>query len=520
VLETTPPGAEGEGAGAPTAPSGGDRRAGITDLRRHTARGMLINSGFQVGMFALGAVRGIFVAAFLTQSDYGVWGLIGLTMWTALGFKYVFGAGDKFVQQSEADQEGAFRRAFTVEVVFAAVCAPIAAVVVVVFALVTGKSSILAPGMVMLLLLPATALQFPLAVFYRRMDYRRQRTLQAIDPVLATVVTFALAIAGAGYWSFVVGAVVGASAAAMAAVRVSPYRLALEFDRSTLRTYAGFSAPLLVAGYAGLALFEVIYLVGSHPLGLAGLGVFTLVGNIVQFTDQADTIVTDTLYPAICTVADRIEALSEIFVKSNRLSLMWAVPFGVGVSVFALDLVHFVLGRHWLAAIGLLEIMGVVTALNHVGYNWTAFVRARGRTGPIAVVAVITSTATAVAAVPLMYTHGLLGLGWAFAAGAVVALVVRSVIMARFFAGAAFLPQLLRGFLPAVVGATPVLLLRATLGTETSLGAGVLLVILFVVLTGVTTYLLERPLLNEALGYMLPRLRGRRAGLPDDAAVA
>ena len=44
-------------------------------------------------------------------------------------------------------------------------------------------------------------------------------------------------------------------------------------------------------------MFQVIYLVGVGPLGLAGLGAFTLVGNIVQFTDQADNIMTKTLYP-------------------------------------------------------------------------------------------------------------------------------------------------------------------------------------------------------------------------------
>ena len=39
---------------------------------------------------------------------------------------------------------------------------------------------------------------------------------------------------------------------------------------------------------------------------------------------------TNTLYPAICAVRDRKDVLFEAFVKSNRLALMWALPFGFG----------------------------------------------------------------------------------------------------------------------------------------------------------------------------------------------
>ena len=33
--------------------------------------------------------------------------------------------------------------------------------------------------------------------------------------------------------------------------------------------------------------------------------------------------------------------------KSNRLALMWGVPFGVGLTLFAADLVEFGIGEEW-----------------------------------------------------------------------------------------------------------------------------------------------------------------------------
>lgn len=479
-----------------------DRLAGIRDVRRHVARGMLTNGGFQVGLLGLTAFRGFAVAAFVSRSDYGLWGLIALTLWTAMGLKSQFGAGEKYVQQSDLDQEHAFQRGFTMEVIFTSAAVPVAVAAVLAVVLVTGNWHVLAPAMLLLLLLPAAALQFPLAVFYRQMQFRRQRALMAVDPVVTAAVMIALAAAGAGYWSFVIGMLAGAWTLAIVVARACPYRLRLRYDRGTLRKYVQFSAPLLVSAISVLALFYVIYLVGSHAIGVAGLGAYTLAGNLLQFTDQADSIVTETLYPAVCAVKERIALLSEIFVKSNRLSLIWAVPFGTGMTLFASDLVRLILGSRWEPAVPVLQVMGLVTAVHHVGYNWAAFVKARGVTWPLAVSGVATPAVVIGAGVPLMYSDGLVGLAIAFALGECVSFLIRGLWMARFFTGVRIVRHLLRAFAPTAIAALPILLGRALLGSERTLLAAVMAFALYVVVTAGATFALERPLLSEAFGYL------------------
>jgi len=481
-----------------------DRFGEIEDLRRHTARGTIVNAIYQVGIAGLSALRGFVAAIFISASDYGVWGLLGLALWTVVGMKQI-GVNEKYIQQSESDQVLAFQRAFTIELLFSAALIPATVAIVLAFAVLTGHASLIAPGIVLALAVPAGALQFPVWAFYRRMDFRRQRILQGTEPVLATVVTVALAALGAGYWSLVAGTVLGAWAAAAVALRFSPYPWAWRFDRSTLRGYVSFSAPLVVSGLATLAAFQVIYLFGNEAVGLAGLGAFTVAGNLIQFTDRADTIITETIYPALCAVQDRIGVLFEAFVKSNRLALMWAVPFGVGASLFAADLVHFGLGDRWEAAIGLLQVLGVVTAVHHIGFNWHAFYRARGTTGPIATLALLNAVVVIATAIPLMNELGVVGLGWAFACGEAASFALRMRFLSRLFTGFQPLRHMVRALWPTALAALAVLGLRGAGVGDSSAALALAELAFFIGATACLTVVFERSLLREAIGYMRRR---------------
>ena len=481
-----------------------DRFGEIADLRRHTARGTIVNAVYQVSLAGLSALRGLVAAIFISAPDYGIWGLLGLAMWTVVGMKQI-GVNEKYIQQSEPDQELAFQKAFTIELIFSAALIPATVAIVLAFAALTGHASIVAPGIVLALAVPAGALQFPVWAFYRRMDFRRQRIVQGVEPALATAVTIALAAAGLGYWSLVAGTVLGAWAAAVVALSFTPFPLRWRFDGETLRHYFRFSAPLVVSGIAALAGFQVIYLYGNEVVGLAGLGAFTVAGNLLQFTDRADTVITETLYPALCAVQDRVEVLFEAFVKSNRLALMWAVPFGVGVSLFAADLVHFVLGDNWNEAIGVLQVLGVVTAIHHIGFNWHAFYRARGTTGPIGMLAVVNSVVLIATAVPLMNAHGVVGIAWAFACGEAAGFGLRMRFLSRLFTGFRPLLHIIRPLLPTALASMGVLAARAAGLDDGSAASACAQVALFIVATVSFSLLFERALLREAVGYLRRR---------------
>jgi len=476
-------------------------------LRATTARGVIINAVFWIGVSLLGFVRGFILAGLLTTSDYGVWGILVIALGTLLWLKQV-GIGDKYIQQSDADQEVAFQKAFTLEVLFTGAFALLLAAALPVIAIVYGRPELLAPGFALIGLLPAAVLQTPLWVYYRRMDYARQRRLQAIDPIVAFVVTVGLAIAGAGYWALVIGILAGSWSAAIVAVVRSPYPLRLRYDRGTLRSYASFSWPLVLATGAGMVIAQASILLGEQELGLAGAGAITLAATISQFTDRLDAIISETLYPAVARVAERTEVLFETFVKSNRLALMWAMPFGLGLSLFASDVVRFGIGEKWRAAVVLLQVFGAAAAVNQIGFNYDAYFRARNDTRPIALVSVASLAAFAVVAVPLLITEGLDGFAGGIGAMCVVTIAARAYFLQRLFRGFEPLRHIVRAIAPVIPAAALVLGARVTesaAGVHRGLAIALGELAVFVVVSLLATVALERTLLREMLGYLARR---------------
>jgi O-antigen/teichoic acid export membrane protein len=484
------------------------------NLRRRAARGTLINSGFQIGLTGLGALQRIAVAAFLTRAQYGLWGIIFTVLLTLILVK-TLGIADKYVQQSEPDQEVAFQKAFTLELALSAASFVLALVVVPLYALLYGHPEILLPGIVLALAMPLSALESPAWIPYRRMEYARNRLLTGVTPVVSFVVTIAAVAAGAGYWGMIWGAVIGSATGAAVCLRSCPYKIRLRLDRATVREYASFSWPLFGFGLTKLAVVQGSLLVANETVGLVGIAAIGLATTIAVFSDSVDSIVSQTLYPAVCAVADRRPLLAEVFVKSNRVALMWAMPFAVGLALFAGDLAQFVLGQRWDYAVPLLIAFGLTCGLGQVAFNWSVFLRAVNNTRPLLVASILELAVFLLVAVPAMFTFGLAGYAAGFVAATTVQVAIRGLYMQRLFHGFAVLRQLARGVAPTVLPAAVILLTRVLAPGERTVARALAELVVFVLGAIVSTLLLERPLVTELAGY----LRGR-GPQPATATVA
>src|SRR3954471_19906209 len=467
------------------------------ELRRRTARGAVVNGFFLGGAEALVLLQGLIVTVLLGPSAIGLYGIVTTTAMTIVALKRI-GIDEAFVQQSEAGQEEEFQRAFTLELALSTGFALLIAVSAPLVATVYGDDRLLPLTLAVSYLPVAFALQAPQWIFFRRMDFLRQRMLQAVIPVVTFCVTVPLAASGVGVWSLVIGPFVGNAAGIVAALAISPYCLKLRFASDPRRRSFAFSWPILVNSLALLVVQQGQILAFELDGGLAAAGYITLAFTLTRYADRADQIVATTIYPAICAVRDRLPTLEELFVKSNRLTMMWALPFCMGFVLFAPDLVHLILGEKWVPAIVLLQGLAAAAAIQQVGYNWFSFYRAVGESRPQAVESVVMVVTFLGLAIPGLIAWGSSGFVWGRIAGAVAMVVVRRLYLRRLLPGVRLLTLALRGLAPVAAGMAVAYGARLALwgGQRTALQA-VAEVVLFVGITAAVTWLVERSLLRE-----------------------
>jgi O-antigen/teichoic acid export membrane protein len=471
-------------------------------LRVRTARGVLVNSGFRIGLAGLGLFRNIGIAALITASEYGLWALIVSTL-ISLGFLKEIGISDKYIQQREADQEIAFQKAFTIELVYTTGFFVLVAILLPVYALgIYGRPDILLPGLLVSLCLFGLAFQAPKWIFYRRLDYLRQRSIEAVDPVVSTVAMLGLLIAGLGLWGLAIGALIGSLAGAIVALIANPYRLRIRFERAAVREYFGFSWPLFIGGIGSIVVVQGTLIVGNAALGLAALGAIGLAGNFSRFSTSVEQLLNETLYPAVCAVQERRELMREAFVTSNRLGLIWALPFGIGISLFAADFVDQVLGPSWKDSIPLMQVLALSFGFGTIAFAWSVLYKALGRTKPIAIAGFASVGVFLAVTVPLMLTVGLIGYAIGMAAATVVQLVLRAYYLRELFPGFNLLAHAVRALVPVLPAVAAVLLMRVAETGERSVEIVLRELAAYLLILAATMFAFQRPLLKEVLGYL------------------
>ncbi len=206
------------------------------------------------------------VAAWLTRSQYGLWGILIATLIGLTWIKQV-GIADKYIQQSEPDQELAFQKAFTLELCFSLIFLVLVAVALPIYSILYGRTQLIVPGLVLAATVPLSAFEAAAWIPYRRLQYGRQRFLNSVDPVTTAVLAITLTVLGLGYWGLVLGAVGGTLMGGTVCTITSPYRLKLRINWKTVKEYASFGWPLVVLGLSGMLTVQAILLAANSLCG-------------------------------------------------------------------------------------------------------------------------------------------------------------------------------------------------------------------------------------------------------------
>jgi PST family polysaccharide transporter len=197
----------------------------------------------------------------------------------------------------------------------------------------------------------------PYSLLYREMRFRLLSILETVQAVAQAATMLTLAWLGFGYWTLIIGNIVGAATLAALQILFRPSRFARP-RFSSIQNALTFSRHIVVTNLSWYGYTNADFLVAGRVLGQSALGAYTLAWSLATVPlEKVAAIVGKVSYAYISAAQNDHAALRRYLrILTEGLSII-TFPATIGMAFVAGDFVHLVLGTKWQSAILPLEIL-------------------------------------------------------------------------------------------------------------------------------------------------------------------
>jgi O-antigen/teichoic acid export membrane protein len=198
------------------------------------------------------------------------------------------------------------------------------------------------------------------------------------NAVSTTIVSIALALAGLGAWSIVLGTLSGAVISTLWAWYRQPWRPSGFGTLADLRSVSRFSLHIVGSNLIWfVAIGQADKIIISRVLGLDALGTYSLAQRSVTYSlTSVRDVVGQVIYPALSRSASDEQSQRRIFTRASGAVALLLFPVTVGLACVAQPLVPIVVGDGWPDLPLLVAIMAPAGAIQAVsglcGHLFTA----------------------------------------------------------------------------------------------------------------------------------------------------
>jgi PST family polysaccharide transporter len=332
-------------------------------LGTRTIRSMFWAYGSYVGGRALVLVSTAVLARLLTPSDFGVVAL-ALTFMTFLETIKDIGLTQALIGSPPEERAERTQTVFVWTVLIGAVLAAVAA-----------ASAPLAARFfdhdVLVGVIPVLALNFLVQALGAThdslarigLDYRTRTIAEMGDVILRGTAGIALALAGAGVWSLVLGYLIGSIVRVAVLWWKVPWRPRLRWSTLHLRDLVAFGGVLMLVDIASAFSHNMDYLFVGRVLGSEQLGLYTIGFRLPELIIINLAIVAgDVLFPAYASLDPA--RLREGFLVSLRAIALLVFPVCAMLVVLARPLVLVLFGDQWEPSIEVMRILAIYAVLS------------------------------------------------------------------------------------------------------------------------------------------------------------
>ncbi len=378
----------------------------MASLKEKTANGLLwgsISNGMQQ---LLNLVIGIFLARLLSQSDYGMVGMI--TIFTALGASLQEGgfisALNKRKNASHKDFNAVFWTSIAIGVSFYLllfVCAPL-------IAAFYGQPKLTAlTRYITLGFVISSFSTAPRAYLFRNMMVRETSLMTITALAVSGVVAILMAYAGMAYWGIATQTIVYITVVMALSYYFSGWRPSLSIDLTPVREMIGFSSRLIATNVFNIIntnLFSVI---------LGRLYTPSDVGNYTQAnkwntmgSSLISNMITGIAQPVFTRVEEDRERQKAILRKLLRFTAFLTFPLMFGLALVAKEFIVILITDKWIESAGILQLLCVAGAFLPISTLLYNLIISRGHSGAY-MWSTIAQCLTALAIALLMARYGI-----------------------------------------------------------------------------------------------------------------
>ncbi|PYN35587.1 MAG: hypothetical protein DME01_11680 [Candidatus Rokuibacteriota bacterium] len=321
-------------------------------LRGRTLRSFLLLGAQKVVSVVVTAAGGIALARLLTPEVFGLYAILIFVITLGVRFSEL-GLGAALIQRRDLDLTTGLSGAFTATFVLALVLGAAIMTAAPLVARWPGVSSeVAAPVRWLALLVVLSSLRMPAMVLLeRRLAYVPLTIAETADTVTFNVVAIAAAVAGAGLWSFVLGALAARVANLAVLWTATRWRPTLRWSRGELAPVLKFgllfqgSMLISVAGDAVVPTFVTAW------SGVAAVGYLNWAATLAFLPLQVVSIAGRVLFPALSSLQADPERFAEATARAlNRVTTV-LYPAAALLLAAADPVVRLVFGDAWAPAV-------------------------------------------------------------------------------------------------------------------------------------------------------------------------
>lgn len=242
-------------------------------------------------------------------------------------------------------------------------------------------------------------------------------------------VAVVLALRGWEVWSLVAGHLGGVLVWSVACWAIVDWRPGLRLPRGLLGPMLRFGRGLVAVNLIAAVVHHIDYVIVGRMAGVAALGFYQLAARVPDMTIHLLLrTVSRVVFPAYAAWHAREDGLREPFLATLRYVSILTLPASCGLALMARPLVEVLFGAGWEPSVPILRAIAVYGALRSLGTHAGDVLKATGRSGLLAALALI-KAAVVVPALVLAGPHGATAVAWSLAGATFLTLLLNLGIM-------------------------------------------------------------------------------------------